>query len=244
MKKEFALDPGGPKRLTITYSWTVSNAEVDLDGRRVMSFASRADLRRGHTGKLADGSALSVRFGSLEGAPFLKGFHVIRNGAPLPGSAADPVPGWAWIFMIACAFIPVITLGGALPAVLGVSGMSAIATLARRQPWSVGIRVGASAAVTLSCWLSLGLFSMALRKPASSQPQGWHVPFSTAITMSSSPDQLISQIDNEYIKRGYNEQAINGINENLRQNFGALEQSQNVACLRAALRHVQSGEKD
>lgn len=245
MKKEFALDPGGPKRLTITYSWTVRSAEVDLDGQRIMSFLRKADLRRGNAVKLPDGSALSVRFGSIEGAPFLKGFHVIRNGAPLPGSAADPVPAWAWIFMVACAFIPVITLGGALPAVIGVSGMSAIATLARRQQWSVGLRVGASAGVTLSCWFSLGLLLVALSKPASSQQQqGWHAPFTKAITMSSSPDKLIEQIDNEYIKRGYNEKAISGINDNLRRNCGALEKSQNIACLRAALLHAQSGEKD
>jgi hypothetical protein len=34
---------------------------------------------------------LTVRFGAIEDMPLLKGVHVIRNGAPLRGSAADPV---------------------------------------------------------------------------------------------------------------------------------------------------------
>jgi hypothetical protein len=78
MKKEFALDPGGPKRLTITYPGNLANAEVLLDGQRVMAFSSKAEFQRGTTCKLADGSMLTVRFGPIEGVPLLKGVHVIR----------------------------------------------------------------------------------------------------------------------------------------------------------------------
>jgi hypothetical protein len=125
MKREFALDPGGPKRLKITYPWNLANADVSFDGQRIASFATKADFQRGTTCKLPDGSILSVLFvfGPVEGAPFLKGVQVIRNGAPLPGSAADPVPKWAWVFIVVCAIVPVVSLGGALPAVIAVAGV-------------------------------------------------------------------------------------------------------------------------
>ena len=32
-----------------------------------------------------------------------------------PAAALLPLPGWAWIFIGACALIPIITLGGAVP---------------------------------------------------------------------------------------------------------------------------------
>lgn len=246
MNKEFALDPGGPKRLKITYAWNLANAQVDFDGQRIMSFATKAEFRRGNTVKLADGSLLSVRFGPVSGAPFLKGVHVVRNGAPLPGSAADPVPGWAWIFIVACGLIPVITLGGAVPATIGVGGASAVISLARLRSWSVVMRAGACAAVTLACWLSLGLLLVAIGRTASpkAQESGFHVPFTKAISMSSSPEKLMEQIDTEYERRGYTEKAISGINENLRQNCGTLDKGQSIACLRTALLHAQSGDKD
>jgi len=99
MKKEFALEPGSPKRLKITYPGNLASAEVLLDGQRIMAFSSKADFQRGLTCKLPDNSVLTVRYGPIEGVPLLKGVHVIRNGAPLPGSAADPVPKWAWVFI-------------------------------------------------------------------------------------------------------------------------------------------------
>src|SRR5256885_864288 len=119
MKREFALNRGAPKRLKVTYKWNLANAEVFLDGQKVASFATKADFQRGTTFKLLDGSILSVRFGAVTGAPFLKGVHVVRNGAPVPGSASDPVPKWTWPFMIACAAIPVLSVCGALPTAIG-----------------------------------------------------------------------------------------------------------------------------
>lgn len=152
MKKQFALEPGGPKRLTITYPGNVANAKVLLDGQRIMGFASKADFQRGTTCKLSDGSMLTVRYGPIEGVPLLKGVHAIRNGAPLQGSAADPVPKWAWVFLIACALIPVVTLGGALPALIGFGGVGGTLSVSRLNRWSAALRAGMCALITLACW--------------------------------------------------------------------------------------------
>jgi hypothetical protein len=238
MKREFALEPGGPKRLKITYPWNLTNAVVLLDGQTITSFATKADFQRGSTCKLPDGSLLTIRFGTIEGAPFLKGVHAIRNGVPLPGSAADPVPGWAWVFMIASALIPVISLGGALPAAIGVGGVSGTVSLSRYNRWSVALRASACAALTVACWSAFGLMILAFRKPT--QPVGWSVPFSKAVSMSSSPEKLMDEIEAAYTRQGYRPEAIARMKIALQQNCGTLERRQSVACLRTALIEAQT----
>src|SRR5215475_10464170 len=196
MKKEFALDPGGPKRLTVTYGWNLANAEVLVDGRKIASFATKADSERGTTCKLPDGSLLTIRFGGLEGAPLLKGVHAIRNGAPLPGSAADPVPTWAWIFIIACAAIPVISLGGAVPVLLAMAGVSGALAFPRLRQWSTSLRAGACTLIVLACWTGFGLLVSALRPVTAAS--GWNPPLSKTLFMSSSPDKLMNEIEAAY----------------------------------------------
>jgi hypothetical protein len=242
MKKEFVLDPGGPKRLAVTYPWNLANAEVTLDGKSIMSFATKADFQRGTTCKLPDGSVLSVRFGPVVGAPFLKGVHAIRNGAPLSGSAADPVPNWSWVFIVACAIIPIISLGGALPALIAVGGVSATLSVARFKRWSVALRTAACTLIALACWGAFGMLIMAFRPAA--QEAGWHVPFTKAIFMSSSPDKLVEQIDAEFTHRGFNEKAISQINDTLRQKCGMMERKECVAMLREQLLDVQAGHTE
>jgi hypothetical protein len=213
MKKEFALDPGGPERLTITYAGNLANAEVLLDGQRIMSFPTKADFQRGTTCKLPDGSILTVRFGPIEGVRLLKGVHVIRNGAPLPGSAADPVPKWAWVFMLACALIPVVTLGGALPALIGIGGVGGTLSVSRLNRWSVALRAAVCALITLACWSALGLLATAfvvVKAVNQAKP-------SSAITApaASSTDKLIHDIGVAYYKHGHLQSDIDKIKDNL-----------------------------
>src|SRR5262249_17770718 len=156
MKREFALEPGGRKRLRVTYAWNLKNAEVFFDGKRVGTFAAKADFERGAEFALPDGSSLAVHFGGVKGAPFMKGGHLLRHGGPIPGSAADPVPTWAWPFMLACVAIPVISLGGALPAGIAGAGVSGVLSAARASRWSPAMRVAACALIMAACWGAFG----------------------------------------------------------------------------------------
>jgi hypothetical protein len=244
MKKEFALDPGGPKRLTVTYAWNLANAEVSLDGQRIASFATKEDFQRGTTCKLPDGSLLTVRYGPIQGAAFLKGVHAVRNGAPLSGSATDPIPAWAWVFLIACGIIPIISLGGAVPALIAVAGVRGTLSVARLNRWSVGLRAGACVGIALACWGSFGMLIMALRPTTPAQATGWHVPFTKAIFMSSSPDKLFQQIDEQFTLHGYNEKAISGINETLHKQCDMMTKRECVDYLRAALLEAENRHKD
>ena len=65
-------------------------------------------------------------------------------------TAAPALPGWAWIFTVACGIIPLFAIGLATLAIAagGVCGCMAVS----RRPWPVLARVGLCLAITLACW--------------------------------------------------------------------------------------------
>lgn len=73
----FALEPGGSKRLEITFGPSFEDARVLLDGREIGAFADRSAFEEGATYTLPDGSQLSVR---LADGPEL---DVRRDGVPV-----------------------------------------------------------------------------------------------------------------------------------------------------------------
>jgi hypothetical protein len=238
MKKQFALDPGGPKRLTVTHPANIANAEILLDGQRIMAFSSKVDFVRGITCKLPDGSILTARYGPIVGLPLLKGVHLIRNGAPLPGSAADPVPKWAWAFMLACALIPVVTLGGGLPALIGFAGVGATLAISRLGTWSVPLRAGVCAAVTLACWGALALLMTVLvGVKAANQAQPSHTLSAPA---DSSPEKLIHTIGGVYYDHGYRHDMVAEIQDRLSDQCAELPQPKCMEILHKAMLEAQN----
>ncbi|HEY2459690.1 MAG TPA: hypothetical protein VGI16_02740 [Candidatus Acidoferrum sp.] len=239
LKKTFAIDPAGPRRLAVTYTPKLENAKVLLDGKEVIAFASPADFRRGTTAKMPDGSILTVRYGTIEGMPTIKnmpifqGVHVIRNGAPVAGSAADPVPKWAWIFMGLSVLIPIVSLGGGVPAVLAVGGVGGTLTVSRMSRWSTALRVGVSALITAACWtgflLLVAIFGAA--KGGVSANTVKHPP----VAKVSIPDKLIHEIGVNYYKHGYLQMDIEKIKNNLYDHCDQMQPAQCETYLRKAL---------
>jgi len=230
MKKEFALDPGGPKRLTVTYPWNMVNAEVLFDGQKVASFATKDDFRRGTTLKLLDGSVLSVRFDWITGAPFMKGIHVIRNGVPIPGSAADPVPRWTWPFMIACILIPVVSLGGAIPATIAALGVTGMLPVSRATRWSVAMRALACAMIVVLCWGAFGVMIVSF--------QGTEKM--STLFMSSSPEKLLAEIEATYTKQGFKPDNISKMMDQFRYECYHMDKKACVDFLRTDLQKIKN----
>ena len=227
MKKEFALVQGGVKRIRVTYGWDLKNAEVFFDRKRVGTFATKADFQRGDTFTLPDGATLSVRFGSIAGAPFLKGVHLLHNGAPIPGSAADPVPKWCWPFMIACVAIPIVSLGGLLPALLAGAGVGGLLSVARASRWSTAMRAGACAIITIACW---GAFGMVLMTVYGDQ----------GVFMSSSPEKLMTEIEATYTNQGFRPETIKAMMGNFRTTCDKMDNKQCTDYLRSSLKSIKS----
>lgn len=228
MKQEFALDHGGPKRLKVTYAWDLKNVEVLIDRKRVGSFATKADFERGAEFTLPNGSTLSVQFGPVKGAPFMKGIHLLRDGAPIPGSAADPVPKWAWAFMVACAAIPVVSLGGALPAAIAVAGVSVILSVARASRWSAALRVGACALMMVACWGAFVLLETTIHGDRST------------FFMSSSPDKLLHEIEATYTKQGFRPETITQMMGSFHEICDKMDKNKCVDYLRSSLQTIRN----
>ena len=86
-KKTFALEKGGPERLEVEWRGNFKDLEVRLDGVLVGSFDDAKALKAGGSFTLDDGSTLEVKLATTALVPELT---LVRNGVPLPGSAADP----------------------------------------------------------------------------------------------------------------------------------------------------------
>ncbi len=72
-------------------------------------------------------------------------------------------PGWAWIFMGLCLLIPIVTLGGAVPAVIGFIGSWGCAVLSN-QRWPMATRVVLCLLITITSWVGLILVLVALNQ--------------------------------------------------------------------------------
>ncbi len=80
--------------------------------------------------------------------------------APKPVKPKQPpIPAWAWIFAVLCGAIPLVTLGGAIPAAIGFGGAGGCIGLARNPELNVAVRVIGCIAITAVCWLLfVGMF--------------------------------------------------------------------------------------
>lgn len=76
--------------------------------------------------------------------------------------AFSDLPGWAWVFIIGCLAVPIVSLGGAVPGALGFGGAAGCANMAKKAGWEVLPRVMACAAITGGVWLVFIAFIVAV----------------------------------------------------------------------------------
>lgn len=91
---KFALDPGGPERLEVSFSGMWKDIVVHLDGQPIGAIPSVIELHQGQSFTLPDGSVLHIvkrtrSLGNVE-------LQVTRDGKLLPGAGADPAQQVKW----------------------------------------------------------------------------------------------------------------------------------------------------
>lgn len=64
-----------------------------------------------------------------------------------------PIPGWAWIFAVACGAIPLMTLGGAIPGAIGFGGAAGCIGLARNAETPMVMRILGCVGITIACYV-------------------------------------------------------------------------------------------
>lgn len=63
------------------------------------------------------------------------------------------IPKWSYIFIVLCGIIPFISLGGAVPAVLGIGGASICLAISRKSRMPTVLRVFLCIVITILCWV-------------------------------------------------------------------------------------------
>ncbi len=76
-----------------------------------------------------------------------------------PGSGT---PTWGYFFAGACGLIPIVTLGGCVPATIGLGGAGLCLQLARSTSLPIYLRVAGCVVVTFGCWFMLAVFLVAM----------------------------------------------------------------------------------
>lgn len=71
-------------------------------------------------------------------------------------------PAWTWAFVAACGAIPIVSLGGAIPGVLGGLGAMACYGLARDGKGAKGRRVLYCGLVTIVAWGAFGTLALVM----------------------------------------------------------------------------------
>ncbi len=74
------------------------------------------------------------------------------------GEALPEVPRWGWGFVLACAIIPVLTVGGLVPVVIGVAGATSCYRISRDGTVPPRGRMLRCAGVTAACWAATAGF--------------------------------------------------------------------------------------
>jgi hypothetical protein len=80
----------------------------------------------------------------------------LRTGQPVvaePEAPAAGFPCWGWVFIAACAMIPLLSAGGALSAAIGLGGAMACAGMLRDEARSELVRLMLCFSVTFFCWV-------------------------------------------------------------------------------------------
>jgi len=76
-------------------------------------------------------------------------------------------PKWAWLFIVGCAAIPVVALGGAIPGAIGFGGAAGCYQISINEERATNTKIALCVGITAICWaLFIGLMVLAANNAA------------------------------------------------------------------------------
>lgn len=148
---------GGTHTIDLEHGYWSGKRKIYLDGTLIHeSFKTQLLL-------FDTGSEIPFQIGEHSGSVIIRtngiifSYDVVLDGRSLETGQhvkpSTPVPVWGWLFIIACGVIPIISLGGVIPAALGIGGAFGCASITRNASLSVIQKVIFSIGVTILCWV-------------------------------------------------------------------------------------------
>lgn len=141
----------------------LGSQKILLDGRVVSHDRSLWKRRRQHMFSVGAGhrARLNTEM-SLTGRVTCQLYVNERLAQPLGGGPTagwgrvlKEMPAWGWLFTLACAAIPVVTLGGAISGFIGAMGAGICATVSANRDSSLPARLAICTVTALGCWAAL-----------------------------------------------------------------------------------------
>lgn len=170
MKKNwtFQLEDGTSHTVRLEHGQFSGKREIYLDDKPVVKEKKIFDTGSSHSFPINDQTCTVVIKATGFGAKYdcLIGKRSVVTGKEVLPQL--PLPGWAWVFIVACGIIPILTIGGAIPTILGVGGAFYCASVSRDSSKKTGTRVAVCLGTAIACWvlvlLVLGALSIFLRR--------------------------------------------------------------------------------
>jgi hypothetical protein len=133
--------------------WSSSQRVIRVDGQVVL--ATKAGwINTGSDDAFVLGAHQAVLHTRTNGLTFNYDLSVdgqsVQSGRPV--AQLTNLPKWIWFFIVACGIIPLFTLGGAIPIVIGLGGASACAVVSRHPTRSVRMKAVWAAGITMAAW--------------------------------------------------------------------------------------------
>ena len=159
-KKSWAIQlEDGTHTVDLDTRWASGKRIIRVDGQIV--FESRSALMNtGGDDDFLIGTHQCILHSRTNG--FTSNYDLSVDGRSIqtgqPVAKLQSIPRWVWIFVVACAAIPVVTLGGAIPALLGIGGAAACIVISRHPARSTRSKALWAVGITLLAWVLLIAF--------------------------------------------------------------------------------------
>jgi hypothetical protein len=157
----------GRHTVQLDHGYISGKRRISVDGRQIEETARAQDalfdIGSSHTFSIGAHRCTVVirsKWGLAYEYDLLVDGRSVATGAV--ASAQAPVPAWGYLFIAACGLIPVVSLGGAVPAAIGAAGAFGCLGAARDGSKSVFERASRCLAITAGCWVIFLLFLIAV----------------------------------------------------------------------------------
>lgn len=151
MAKEVLIPVGDEHVVSMTRTFSSYNIKIDGEDCGVLKQSSS-----------------SIWFGAMEDYPIVVGgvpyilsvrgrkIRLAANGVYLDNGEVyapkTPIPAWFWIFAVLNLLIPIVSLGGAVNALIGLVGATICANIVRKPTMTTMVKIIICLLVTAAAW--------------------------------------------------------------------------------------------